>query len=106
MYNRMTDVVNKIERRLGTAPLNLPEQLQKKNWADSVIKPDTLTTFSRFFPHMVKVQLTKEDMKDGYYLLDRHIPDNYEILGVKDILWSDIDNERSWTSTILWLWYI
>jgi len=86
MYNRMTDVVNKIERRLGTAPLNLPEQLQKKNWADSVIKPDTLTTFSRFFPHMVKVQLTKEDMKDGYYLLDRHIPDNYEILGVKDIL--------------------
>ena len=95
MYNRMTDVVNKIERRLGTAPLNLPEQLQKKNWADSVIKPDTLTTFSRFFPHMVKVQLTKEDMKDGYYLLDRHIPDNYEILGVKDILWSDIDNERA-----------
>lgn len=95
MFNRMTDVINKIERRLGTAPLNLPEALQKEHWADEVIKPDTLTTFSRFFPHMVKVQLTAEDMKDGYYLLDRHIPSNYEILGVKDILWSDIDNERA-----------
>ena len=70
MFNRMTDVVNKIERRLGTAPLNLPEELQKEHWADKVIKPDALTTFSRFFPHMVKVQLKPEDKKDGYYLLD------------------------------------
>lgn len=93
MFNRMTDVVSKIERRLGTAPLNLPEQLQKQHWADKIIKPDTLTTFSRFFPHMIKAQLTKEDKKDGYYLLDRHVPENYEILGVKDILWNDINNE-------------
>ena len=95
MFNRMTDVVNKIERRLGTAPLNLPEELQKEHWADKVIKPDTLTTFSRFFPHMVKVQLKPEDKKDGYYLLDRQVPDNYEILGVKDILWSDTNNETA-----------
>lgn len=95
MFNRMTEVVNKIERRLGTAPLNLPEALQKEHWVDQVIKPDTLTTFSRFFPHMIKVQLNPEDKKDGYYLLDREVPDNYEILGVKDILWSDVDNERA-----------
>ena len=95
MFNRMTEVVNKIERRLGTAPLNLPEALQKEHWVDQVIKPDTLTTFSRFFPHMIKVQLKPEDKKDGYYLLDREVPDNYEILGVKDILWSDVDNERA-----------
>lgn len=95
MFNRMTEVVNKIERRLGTAPLNLPEALQKEHWVDQVIKPDTLSTFSRFFPHMIKVQLKPEDKKDGYYLLDREVPDNYEILGVKDILWSDVDNERA-----------
>lgn len=93
MFNRMTDVVNKIERRLGTAPLNLPDHLKKNKWVDSVIIPDTLTTFSRFFPHMVKITLRSEDKKDGYYLLDRHIPPDYEILGVGDVIWSDIDNE-------------
>ena len=51
--NRMTDVVNKVERRLGTKPLGLPDDLKKDKWPDEVIIPDTLETFSRYFPHMV-----------------------------------------------------
>lgn len=92
MFNRMTDLVNKIERRLGTAPLNLPAELTKDKWATSVIEPDTLTTFSRYFPHMIKITLNPEDKKNGYYLLDRHVPEGWEILGVKDIIWSDVSN--------------
>ena len=92
MFNRMTDLVNKIERRLGTTPLNLPAELTKDKWATSVIEPDTLTTFSRYFPHMIKITLNPEDKKNGYYLLDRHVPEGWEILGVKDIIWSDVSN--------------
>ena len=81
MYNRMSDVVNKIERRLGTAPLGLQPELAKESWPKEVIIPDTLTTFSRFFPHKIDVALTKEDRdRTGeWYLLDRHIPDNLEV---------------------------
>ena len=96
MYNRMSDVVNKIERRLGTAPLGLPDELSKERWPDQVIIPDTLTTFSRFFPYKIDVALTKED-KDRtgeWYLLDKHIPDNLEVLGVGDIEWDQIQNSH------------
>lgn len=94
-YNRMTDVINKIERRLGTKPLGLPPELAKDKWASEVIIPDTLSTFSRYFPHMIRVLLTKEDQRGDYYLLDRHIPENYEILGVKDLMWEDLDTTRT-----------
>ena len=94
-YNRMTDVINKIERRLGTKPLGLPPELAKDKWASEVIIPDTLSTFSRYFPHMIRVLLTKDDQRGDYYLLDRHIPENYEILGVKDLMWEDLDTTRT-----------
>ena len=96
MYNRMSDVVNKIERRLGTAPLGLQPELAKENWPKEVIVPDTLTTFSRFFPHKIDVALTKEDRdRTGeWYLLDKHIPDNLEVLGVGDIEWDQIQDSH------------
>ena len=34
--NNMTLLLNKIERRLGTKPLNLPEEIQKDKWADII----------------------------------------------------------------------
>ena len=37
MYNRMSDVVNKIERRLGTAPLGLQPELAKENCLETTI---------------------------------------------------------------------
>ena len=44
--NNMTLLLNKIERRLGTQPLHLPEHLQKDKWGDVIIEdyvPNELT---------------------------------------------------------------
>src|SRR5574344_1748632 len=81
--NRMTDLLNKIERRLGTKPMNLPEDLRKDKWANSVIVPDTLTTFSRFFPYKMPVLVDNKCKKDGYYFIDTLVPEGTEILGVR-----------------------
>lgn len=86
--NRMNDLINKIERRLGTRPLNLPDHLSKDNWAE-VIDKDTLLTFSRYYPNSMHIQLDLAQRKrDGYYILDEYVPDGVEILGVRDIDWS------------------
>ena len=67
--NKMNQLLSKIERRLGTKPLMLPEDISKDKWADEVIIPDTITTFSRFFPHMVRIRIdaSPENKKDGYF---------------------------------------
>lgn len=85
MANEMTDLVNKIERRLGTKPINLPTDIAKDKWADEVIIPDTLTTFSRYFPHMVRIKLDTKNKNGDYYLIDEDYIGNVKILGVRDI---------------------
>ena len=50
MANEMTKLLNKIERRLGTSQMNLPDYLSKDVWARDVICNETLDTFSRYFP--------------------------------------------------------
>ena len=87
--NRMTLLLNKIERHLGTRPLNLPEHLQKSKWVD-VIKEETITTYSRYYPYELKYRIdAKTPIKDGYYLLDEDIFGGIEILGIRDISWED-----------------
>ena len=49
--NNMTLLLNKIENRLGTDMLNLPDHLKKETWAERVVIPDTLVTWSRYFPY-------------------------------------------------------
>ena len=44
MSNKMSDLLDKIERRLGTRPLNLPDHLKKDKWADEVIIKDLYTS--------------------------------------------------------------
>lgn len=88
--NRMNILLNKIERRLGTKPLMLPEDISKDKWVDETIIPDTLLTFSRYFPHMVRINIDTNDKtnkKDGYYVIDTALVGGAEILGVKDIAW-------------------
>lgn len=87
--NRMTNLLNKIERRLGTKILNLPDELKKEKWAQ-VIEEDTLDTFSRYFPNMTTIMINHSCPKstDGYYLIDEYLADNIVMLGVKDINWS------------------
>jgi len=89
MMNEMTKLLNKIERRLGTKQLNLPEYLQKDKWATEVICNDTLDTFSRYFPHKIPYVLGPENKKGPYYLIDESICESVTILGAGDINWRD-----------------
>ena len=87
--NKMNNLLGKIERRLGTRQLNLPEYLSKDKWAEEVIANETLDTFSRYFPNSMHITLNlSQRKKDGFYLLDEYIPDSVEIIGVRDIDWS------------------
>lgn len=87
--NKMNLLLNKLERRLGTKPLNLPDFLSKDKWAEEVICNETLDTFSRYFPNSMHIQLDLSQRKmDGYYIIDEYIDDSIDILGVRDIDWS------------------
>lgn len=85
--NNMTRLLNKIERRLGTRPLNLPDHLKKDKWVE-VIEEETIVTYSRYYPFEVIYTITPDTpMKDGYFLLDEDILGGVEILGIRDIDW-------------------
>lgn len=87
--NKMNKLLNKIERRLGTRQLNLPEDLSKNIWASEVIENETLDTFSRYFPNSMKIMLDlSQRNREGYYLLDEYVPESVEIIGVRDIDWA------------------
>lgn len=86
--NKMTSLLNKIERRLGTKPLNLSENIQKDKWAE-VIEDDTLVTFSRYYPNILNIELDLSQRKPGgYYIIDEYVPKGVEVLGVRDIDWT------------------
>lgn len=87
MANSMTLLLNKIERRLGTQQLNLPDYMSKNVWAKEVICNDTLDTFSRYLPNKMPYMLGPENKKNDYYLIDESICNNVQILGVGDIDW-------------------
>lgn len=84
--NNMNRLLNKIERRIGTRMLNLPENLQKDKWADIILE-DSLMEFSRFIPNKIIYNLdTKNKNRQGYYVIDENLlPPDVEILGVKDL---------------------
>ena len=87
--NKMNNLLNKIERRLGTRQLNLPEYLSKEKWAEEVICNETLDTFSRYFPNSMHIILDLSQRKrDGFYVIDEYIHDGIEVIGVRDIDWS------------------
>ena len=87
MANSMTLLLNKIERRLGTKQLNLPEYMSKDKWAEEVICNETLDTFSRYFPNKFPYILGPQNRKGKYYLIDESICDHMTILGIQDIDW-------------------
>lgn len=84
--NNMTKLVNKLERRLGMTVMNLPEALRKDNWP-MVIEEDTIPTFSKYFPYGITTIIDNTCEKDGFYFIDKNIPEGTKILGVKDIDW-------------------
>lgn len=84
--NNMEKLLRKIERRLGTRPLNLPEHLSVTNWAEVIID-ESLDTFSRYFPNKILYNVsTSYKDQNGYYLIDEDfIPGDVTILGVRDL---------------------
>jgi len=92
--NNMTSLLTKAENRLGVKLLNLPEPLSKQKWASEVIIPDTLTTFSRYFPNQIEYQITQSHpKKDGWYYIDESFIEGVEILGVRDLSWTDMGHD-------------
>lgn len=92
--NRMSDLLNKIERRLGTRQLKLPDYLSKDKWASEVIEHETLDTFSRYYPNSMKIELDlSQRSKNGYYLIDEYVDDSVTILGVRDIDWAKFSTD-------------
>ena len=96
MANNITDLVNKIEYRLGLIPLadHLPKEFSKDKWA-GVIQRDTLVTFSRYFPNRVRFPVNtktcdkaREDGKWVYYIKDEFLG-GAKLLGAMDIDWQD-----------------
>ena len=86
--NNMTKLLNKIENRLGLKMIKLPDELSKDKWADEIIIPETIETFSRFYPHQIPYTLDlHHPKKDGWYYIDEDRTGGYKILGVKDIDW-------------------
>ena len=94
--NRMNNLLTKIERRLGTQPLMLPDNLNKDAWVE-IITEDSLPTFSRYFPHMVTIKIDLMDKsrqdRDGFYLIDSSELGGAEILGIRDINYAQYGRE-------------
>lgn len=99
--NKMTDLINKIERRLGLIPLtpHLPAEYGKQAWA-KVIEEDTLVTFSRYFYHQIRFvvndETTNKRVEDNitvYYIKDEYLQ-GMKLLGVRDINWSDFSSDN------------
>ena len=93
MANRMTKLLNKIERRIGTRWLNLPDDMGKDVWAREVIAVETIDTFSRFFPHKMLYFLNRANKKNGYYLIDEAVANSVEIIGAGDIDWHEFSTK-------------
>ena len=85
LSNDMSKLLNKIERRLGTQQLPLPEEFSKESWVQIIEE------FSRYFPHMLKVDINDVATQKGdYWLIDEDkIGKGVKILGVKDVAWDD-----------------
>lgn len=94
--NNMSNLLTKIERRLGLIPLipHLPKEYNKEAWAE-LIKTDTLETFSRFYPKKVPFKITKETApkKNGWYYINEDYLGSQRLLGAGDIDWTDFGNK-------------
>ena len=87
--NDMSDLLDKIEDRIGVLMITLPSKIAKPTWA-RVIKRDSLTTFSRYFPHKINIYIdTRRKTKGGWYLIDEYLPKGVRFIGIGDIDWGE-----------------
>lgn len=99
--NDMTSLLKKIERRLGLEIIEpkLPTWLNKEKWA-TIIKEDTLVTFSRYFPNKIRFPVNtetcnyrREHGKIWWYIKDEYLA-GAKLLGAKDINWEDTTGDN------------
>lgn len=99
--NDITDLVNKIERRLGMLALtpHLPKELGKDAWAN-VIKTDTLKTFSRYFPRKILFVINSQtcnkitENKRTWYVIKDEYLGGQKLLGAYDLSWDDLSSNN------------
>lgn len=94
MMNRVTDLLDLAEDRLGTDELHLPDKLSKDTWAHRVLNKTTLNTFSRYLPYGIPYFLTPDRKKYDYYLIDEKLCESQEILGCGDIDWKQLSKSN------------
>ena len=94
MMNRVTDLLNLAEDRLGTDELHLPDRLSKDVWAHRVLNKTTLNTFSRYLPYGIPYFLTPDRKKYDYYLIDEKLCESQVILGCGDIDWKQLSKSN------------
>lgn len=97
MANNMSRLLDRIEMRLGTRAINLPDDIAKSTWADPEKGPISLMTipdFSHLFPHKITITLENAPKKGEYYILDEAsgFPEGTNFIGVRDIDWEAYQN--------------
>lgn len=93
--NNISKLIDKIEWRLGLIPLakHLPDEFGKDAWA-TVIKEDSLLTYSRYVPRKFSFKVTPQTApkKGGWYYIDEDYVGSQSILGIGDIDWTKFGN--------------
>lgn len=102
MANNMSILLNKIEMKLGTKGINLPDDICKETWAkpnEGPIAIVTIPDFSALYPTKISVSLDNAPKKGRYYLLDEAVglSEDVKILGVRDINWEAYQNSGAST---------
>lgn len=101
MVNRMSSLLDKIERRLAVRYIiEKDDRLSKDAWAD-VIMQETMDTFSRYFPNREIVVLTEENCRydiDGIYIINEELLDGLDIIGFGDIDWTNIHTQNRYNT--------
>ena len=101
--NDMSDLINKIEKRLGLIPLtpHLPKNLGKNAW-EQVIREDTMRSFSRYFYNKIPFPVNDETCnkkKDHNNVMVYYIKDEYlqglKLLGAMDIDWDNFSSDNA-----------
>lgn len=103
LANDYTLLFNKIERRLGLTQLmpHLPEELSKDVGWINTIKEDTLVTFSRYYPNVLKMIINddtcnkKDENGTVWYYIKDEVLQGVRLLGVRDIDWMDNTTKNS-----------
>ena len=100
--NNMTLVLNFIEKKLGLIPLRdiLPAPYDKNSWAEEVIKPLSLVSFSTYYGQKIEYRIDQSTRrKNEWYIIDESKIGNATILGVTDIKYSTLGRDSLFYQT-------